>query len=150
ALTVPRDTTKRNRVVVFAGGVMLLALLFAQLGPARIASLLSALGGNFFGIAALFGCHECVRTLAVGRCFPGDRRPRFHHLLRIRLFGEAVGTLTRTGMFGAEPTRAWMLADPTGQGAHGYAAAFGELIANSCTSAFVSVIVSAYLLLAGG
>src|SRR5262249_21383511 len=31
-----------------------------------------------------------------------------------------------------------------------YAAAFAELITNSCTSAFVSVVVSGWLLLAGG
>src|SRR5262249_52664658 len=78
-----------------------------------------------------------------------DQRPRFHRLLRIRFLGEAVGTLTRTGMFSAEPTRAWMLAGQTGPGTHAYSAAVGELIANSCTWAFVSCLVTGWLLSSG-
>src|SRR5262245_34357707 len=101
-----RETTRR--LAVLGGGVVLLVVLFAQLGPARILSLLLALGANFLVIVAVFGCHECVRALAVGRCLAADQRPRFHRLLRIRFLGEAVGTLTRTGMLGAEPARAWM------------------------------------------
>jgi len=136
-------------MVVLSAGAALLAVLFAELGPARILALLSALGANFLIIVALFGCHECVRALAVGRCFPVEQRPRFRTVLRVRFIGEAVGTLTRTGMFSAEPARAWMLAGQTAAGSHGYAAAAGELIANSCTSASVSVVVTGYLLLAG-
>ena len=144
---VALERKRRVRLAVLGGGIALLFLLFAELGPARILSLLSTLGGNFFVIVALFGCHECVRALAVGRCLPDDQRPPFRRLLRIRFLGEAVGTLTRTGMFGAEPARAWMLAGQTGPGAHAYAAAVSELIANSGVSASVSVAVAGYLLL---
>jgi len=142
------ERKRRVRLAVLGGGIALLALLFAELGPVRILSLLSTLGGNFFIIVALFGCHECVRAVAVGRCLPDDQRPPFRRLLRIRFLGEAVGTLTRTGMFGAEPARAWLLAGQTGPGAHAYAAAVSELIVNSAASASVSVAVTGYLLLA--
>src|SRR5262245_57352034 len=137
------------RVAVLGAGFVLLALLFAQLGPGRILSLLSSLGGNFLVIVALFGCHECIRALAVGRCFPAGQRPRFRSLLRVRFMGEAVGTLTRTGAFGAEPLRAWMLASQAGPYAHVYAAGTSELIANSCTSGLVTVVVAGYALLGG-
>ena len=142
-----RQRSTRFRLGVLIGGIGLLALLFAQLGPGRILSLLSSLGVNFLVIVVLFGCHESVRALAVSRCLPSGQRPRFRRLLRIRFLGEAIGTLTRTGSFGAEPTRAWMLASHTGPGAHAYAAAVAELIANSGTSAFVTVVVAGIVLL---
>src|SRR5262245_15246581 len=127
--------TTRVHLALLLAGCSLLVLLVAQLGPARILSLLRSLGVNILVIVALFGCHECVRALAVGLCLPPDRRPRFRGLLRIRFFGEVVGALTRTGPFGAEPLRAWMLAGHGSLGPHAYAGAVSELIANSCTSA---------------
>jgi hypothetical protein len=83
----------------------------------------------------------------VCRFFPIDRRPSWRRVLRIRLLGEAVGTVTRTGSFGAEPARAWMLADHAGTGRHGYEAAASELIVNSCASATVSLAVAGAVLL---
>jgi hypothetical protein len=131
------------RLAMLVGGIGLLTLLAHRLGPARILSLLWSLGANIFVIAFLFGAHECVRALAVGVCLPTDQRPAFRSLLRIRFVGEAVGALTRTGPFGAEPLRAWMLAGQGGPGPQAYAAAVSELIANSCTSAAVTVVVAA-------
>jgi len=135
------------RVAVLVGGVLLLALLFA-LGPGRILSLLSALGGNFLVIVALFGCHELVRAAAIDRCLYSHQRPGFRRLLRIRFLGEAAGTLTRIGPFAAEPMRAWMLGDQAGRGPEAYAAALSELIANSATSASVTVVVAGFVLVA--
>ena len=137
-----------KRAAILGGGVALLILLFAQLGPARILSLLSSLGVNFLVIVALFACHEIVRALAIGRFLPEERRPPFRVRLRIRFLGEAVGAVTRTGMFGAEPARAWMLAGHTGPGSHAYVASASELVANSGTSACVTVVVAAYMIFA--
>jgi len=139
---------KRVRAAIVVGGLALLTLMFAQLGPARILSLLSSLGVNFLVIVSVFACHESVRALAVGRFLPEERRPPFPVRLRIRFLGEAVGTVTRTGMFGAEPTRAWMLAGQTGFGSRAYAASASELVANSCMSACVTVAVAAYMICA--
>ena len=121
-------------------GLALLAALLAQIGPERVASLLVALGGSLLAIAAIFTGHECVRAAAVSLCFPPGPRPHFRQLLRIRLLGEAAGALTRTGSFVAEPARAWMLASHAADGAHGVGAAAGELLANSCVSALVTVM----------
>ena len=132
-------------VSVIAGGVLLMAL-FARLGPARIVSLVAALGWNFPVIVAIFAAHELVRTLAITRWFPADRRPPVTQLLRIRLLGEAAGALTRTGSLAAEPARAWLLANRGGQGTAGYSASAGELLANSATSAAVNVAVAGAVL----
>jgi hypothetical protein len=137
------------RAVGLAGGCVLLATLFFRLGPTRILLLLSSLGWNFLVVVALFATHELVRTLSISRWLPPDRCPRVRDLLRIRLFGEAAGALTRTGSMAAEPARAWLLANRGGQGVLGYSAAVGELMANSAMSAAVNIAVAGYLLLIG-
>jgi hypothetical protein len=140
---VRADTVRRLVPLV---GLVLLVALFAQLGPERILSLLLSLGGNLLVIIAMFACHECVRAVALSRClFPGHR-PHFRQLLRIRFLGELAGALTRTGPFVAEPARAWMLAGQAVHGAHAYGAAAGELIANSCTSALVTIVAIGFTL----
>jgi hypothetical protein len=136
---MPPPSPQVFRRIAPIGGLLLLAVLFAQLGPGRILSLLLALGVNFLVIVLIFGCHECVRAAAISRCFPSSGSPPYRRLLRIRFLGEIAGTLTRTGPFVAEPARAWMLAGQATHGAHAYGAAVSELIANSCMSALVSV-----------
>jgi hypothetical protein len=131
------------------GGTVLLVTLFARLGPSRILSLIASLGWNFLAIVALFVAHEFTRTLALARCLPAARRPPVVELLRIRLFGEGAGALTRTGSLAAEPARAWLLANRGGQGVTGYSAAAGELAMNSATSATVNVAVAGVALLTG-
>src|SRR5262249_655869 len=126
---------------LLAGCVLLLAL-FVRLGPARIVSLLTSLGWNFPVIVALFAAHEFVRTLAIRRWLPVGRRPPLLELLHIRLLGEAAGAVTRTGSLAAEPARAYLLANQGGQGALGYSAAAGELLANSAISSTVNIAVA--------
>jgi hypothetical protein len=134
------------RALLIASGVVLLASLFRGLGPGRILSLLSSLGVNFLVVVLIFSAHEVVRSLAVRLCLRVDPRPPLTEVLRIRFLGEAAGALTRTGPFAAEPARAWLLGSRGGQGLPGYAAAVGELIANSGTSATVNVVVTGWAL----
>ncbi|MGE3472576.1 MAG: hypothetical protein AB7O28_19645 [Vicinamibacterales bacterium] len=135
------------RVALLAAGLVLLAVLFARLGPARILSLLSALGTNFVAVVLVFTCHESVRALAIGRFFPAGERPAWRTLLRVRLVGDAVGAITRTGLLGAEPVRAWLLAGTAGTGTQAYAAIASELVANSSTSATLTAVVAGWMLL---
>src|SRR5262245_34941488 len=85
------------RAAALLVGCLLLVALFLSLGPARIVSLLLSLGWNFLVIVALFLAHEIMRTLAITHWLPAGRRPPMTTLLRLRLFGEAAGALTRTG-----------------------------------------------------
>jgi hypothetical protein len=135
------------RAAALLGGFLLLAALFVHFGPARILSLLTSLGWNFLAVVSLFAAHELVRALAIRRWLPAIHRPPVWELLRIRFLGEAAGALTRTGSFAAEPARAWLLARRAGHAVSGYAAAAGELMANSATSATVNVAVAGSVLL---
>src|SRR5262249_43259399 len=51
------------RAAAFLAGCALLVTLFVRLGPARIVSLVAALGWNFPVIVAIFAAHELVRTM---------------------------------------------------------------------------------------
>src|SRR5262245_31677442 len=135
------------RATALLAGFLMLATLFVHFGPARIVSLCSSLGWNFAVIVSLFAVHEIVRTLAIRRWLPADRRPPLGELLRIRFLGEAAGALTRTGSLAAEPARAWLLGRWGGQALSGYSAAAGELMVNSATSAGVNVAVAGWVLL---
>src|SRR5262249_41698423 len=119
------ENNRLVRAAALVAGCLLLVLLFLRLGPARILSLFTALGWDFLAVVALFLGHEITRILALSHWLPADRRPPLTKLLRIRLFGEAAGALTRTGALTAEPARAWLLADRGGQGMTGYSAAIG-------------------------
>lgn len=124
----------------------MLAVLFVSLGPERILSLFRSMGGNLLIVIAIFSSHECVRALALSRCLLPDHRPPFRRLLWIRFFGEAVRTITHTGPFLSEPARAWMLTRQGLQGVHAYGAAVSEFVANSCSSALVTVVVLGFVL----
>lgn len=130
----------RLRWILAAVGVALLAILFAQIGPRQIVTLLSVLGPNVLPIMGIFACHECVRAMAIGLCFPSDApRPRFVQRLRARFLGELAGTLTRMGPLVAEPSRAWIMTGKGLSGTHVYAAAAGEFIFNGCMSSVVTI-----------
>jgi hypothetical protein len=137
---------KAIRAAALLAGCILLVTLFVRLGPARIFSLVAALGWNFPVIVGIFAAHELVRTVALSRWLPADHRPSIAELLRIRLLGEAAGAVTRTGSLAAEPARAWLLANRGGQGVIGYCAAAGELLVNSGASASVNILVAGIVL----
>jgi hypothetical protein len=120
--------------------VALLVTLLVRIGTARVASLFLTLGVNLPVIVVIFMAHECIRAVALRRCLPPGHRPPFRELLRIRLLGEAAGTLTRTGPFVAEPTRAWMLAGQALHGPYAYGAVASELIASTSMSAVVTIL----------
>lgn len=127
-------------------GLLLLVGLVTFVGPFAILSLVRAVGANFVVLVAIFGCHEGVRALALGRCIASSERPRWMQLVRIRFLGEAVRILTSTGPLLSEPARGWLL---TGLGVRtdiAFGAAASELIANSTVSALFSVVVLTFLL----
>lgn len=135
------ETSRRLRWVVSLAGLLLLAVLLVELGPARIGRLFLALGWNFPVVCALFALHEAVRALALDRCLLPGHRPPFRLLLRVRFLGEALRTLTHSGPFLSEPARAWMLARDAAEGADGFGAAVSELLAATWISAAVGALV---------
>ena len=147
-LTLPAPAGRADllRWLIPVSGVALLTLMFIRIGPGPILALIESIGFNLLIVVAVYGCHECVRALALSRCLVFGDRPPFRQLLRIRFLAETVRVLTHTGPFLAEPARAWMLARQGLAGARAYAAAVSELIANSAVSAAATVFVVGYAL----
>jgi uncharacterized protein (TIRG00374 family) len=129
---------------VFA--VCLLALLFYRLGPDNILSLFDRMGWKFFGVVLIFGAQEIVRALALTQCLPRDPRPAFRQLVHIRLIGEGIRAVTLTGPFLSEPTRAWLIRKQGVPSSEAVAATIAEYVANSFTSALLTIAGVLYLL----
>lgn len=136
-----KASTDRVHWILMLGGFGLLGVLFFQLGPRPILSLFETMGANLIVVIGIFLLHEVVRAAALGRCLPSDDRPSLWRLTWVQCLGEAVRALTHTGPLLSEPARGWMLARHGVEGAHAYAAAVSELIANSSISAIVTMVV---------
>lgn len=137
-----KASTDRRHWFLIAAGFALLGVLFLQLGPGPIVALFETIGAtNLAVIVAIFVVHEVVRAIALGRCLPNGDRISLWQLTWVQCLGEAVRALTHTGPLVSEPARGWMLARHGVDGAHAYAAAVSELIANSCISAVVTILV---------
>ncbi len=103
------------RLGLLVAGAAVLVVLVRNVGVATIAGLLRQVGWAFLIVSALYFAHVCVRATALWRCAGGTAsdagRPlRYHDVLRVRLYGEAVEMLTFTGPFLAEPAKGVMLA----------------------------------------
>jgi lysylphosphatidylglycerol synthase-like protein len=134
-------STDRRHWILMLGGLVLLGVLFLQLGPRPIIALFETMGANLIVIVGIFVCHEIVRAMALGRCLPAGTSLSLWQLTWVQCLGEAVRALTHTGPLVSEPARGWMLARQGVDGAHAYAAAVSELIVNSCISALVTIVV---------
>jgi hypothetical protein len=97
------------RKVLLSAGVVLLIFLLWRLGPSEIVGLLRRIGWYALLVVSLYAAHHAVRALSLHLCVLRRRVLGYHDALAIRLSGEAVHSLTWTGPFLAEPTRAWLL-----------------------------------------
>jgi hypothetical protein len=131
------------RVLLFLGGMAVLAILVVRIGAAVIADSLVRVGWGFVWVSALYMAHVAMRAMALWRSLP-NARLRYREVLRVRLAGEAVEAFTFTGPFLAEPTKAWLLVR-TGTGMTG-ADAFGGVAAEYLLYTIVSAAMAAVTL----
>lgn len=96
------------RVLLVAGGGVVVAILIARIGPHVIGAMLRRVAWGFLWVSALYSVHVGVRAAALWRSLPSPLLP-YREVLRVRLAGEAVEMLTFTGPFLAEPTKGWLL-----------------------------------------
>jgi Lysylphosphatidylglycerol synthase TM region len=134
------------RVTLFLAGCVLFIYLLLRLHPADVLSLLVRIGWHFVPVVAAYSGYELVRAAAFGRCIPTGRHPPYRELLKIRLYGEAVQSLTFTGPFLAQPSMAWFLRARGLNTADAFAATISEFLLYTSTSAALSVAGLVYLL----
>ena len=109
-LLAPTMTRVRTlRLVLLAGGVLLLLVLVYRLGAESIASALSRITWWQFALVCLLqGLNVAVDACGWRYALARDRAP-FRKLLAARFAGDAVNVLTAVASVGGEAIKAWVL-----------------------------------------
>jgi hypothetical protein len=113
-----------------------------------IAGMLARIGWRFAVAAAIYAAHVAVRAVALWRTLV-DAPVRFADVLRIRLSGEAVETLTFTGPFLAEPAKGWLLRNRGVATDAAFAAVITEYLLYTVVASWL-MVAALWLLLARG
>src|SRR5215475_6202723 len=95
------------RGVLLVIGLSVVAWLIWRSGPAVVWDLLISLRWRFAAVTALYMTYLATRAAALWRIVP--RSLRYRDVLRIRLSGDTIESLTFTGPFVSEPTKGWLL-----------------------------------------
>jgi uncharacterized protein (TIRG00374 family) len=107
---VTRLFTRRVRVLLLALGLAFLVVIVWQAGPRAVAGRLAALGWAAPLVLLPSVAVMLVDTLAWRYAFASGVHVRFRDLVRARMAGEAINSLTPTAYVGGEPIKAYMLA----------------------------------------
>jgi hypothetical protein len=133
------------RHVLLVLGAALLAFLTWRLGPSDILNLLGRIGWYSVPVLLLYVAHHATRALALRACVLRPDALGYRNALAIRLSGEAIQSLTFTGPFLAEPTRAWLLKRHGLTLKEGFAATITEYLICAFVTAGMSIMGLVYL-----
>jgi lysylphosphatidylglycerol synthase-like protein len=93
--------------VLLVVGLSVVAWLIWRSGPAVVWTLLTGLRWRFAVVTVLYMAYLATRALALWRIVHTSMG--FRDVLRIRLSGDTIESLTFTGPFVAEPAKGWLL-----------------------------------------
>ncbi len=99
----------RARLAFLAVGLAGLAVIVWQAGPAAVLARLAALGPRWPLVLLPSIAVQVLDTLAWRSAFGGRPRVPFLALVRARIAGEAINSLTPTAYVGGEPVKAYLL-----------------------------------------
>jgi uncharacterized protein (TIRG00374 family) len=138
--------TRTVRWLLLAFGLSVVAFLVWHAGPRLVWAMLVRAGWSFLAMVGVYAVHVGLRAAALWRTVLAGG-VRFSDVLRIRLSGEAVETLTFTGPFLAEPAKGWLLTHRGLSTAAAFAAVVTEYLLYTVVSACLAII-ALWLLLA--
>lgn len=133
-----------RKIVVLLGTVFLVYLLW-RLGPGEIVQMLGQMGRHSLPILVFFAVYQAARAAALRLSVPQPGLLGYRDALWIRFSGEAVQSLTFTGPFLAEPTKAWLLGRRGLTLREGFAATITEYLVCTLVAAMMSVAALVYL-----
>jgi hypothetical protein len=96
------------RILLLVAGLSVIGLLIRQAGARLIWSMLLRLGWSFPVVVGLYALYLGTRALALWRTAPAGT-VRLMDVVRVRLSGDVIETLTFTGPIFAEPAKGWFL-----------------------------------------
>ncbi len=135
------------RTLLLLLGTLVLGVLLWQLGPGEIARTTVRLGWHAVPILACYGVYQALRAAAFKLSVLRSREVSFTDALWIRLSGDAIHSLTFSGPFLSEPTKAWLLKRRGLSLAEGFAATLTAAVLNLVVGAVMGTAGLAYLLL---
>jgi len=119
-------------------GLALLVYLTIRLGVADILESLRGIGWGYLPLLAIYGAYQLTRAAALAQSMLVAAVP-FRSLVWTHLSGQAVQTLTFTGPFLGEPTRAWQLKRRGVATGDAFAGVLAEYLVNTFLSAALSI-----------
>lgn len=140
--------TRTLRLALFVLGLGVIALLVTQAGPRLLLRMVSRIGWRFAVIVAIYSLHVGLRAVALWRSVPAGPAA-FVDVLRIRLSGDALETLTFTGPFLAEPAKGWLLTRRGLTTTDAFAAVLTEYLLYTVVSAWLAATALSLLLWRG-
>jgi hypothetical protein len=138
-----------TRLVLLLAGIVVLGVLLWQLGPMDILRTFARLGWHGVPILVCYAAYQAMRALALRFSILRWRQVSFRDALWIRLSGDAMQSLTFTGPFLGEATKAWLLKSRGLTLTEGFAATLTEYLVNLLLCSAMSVPALLYLLRAG-
>jgi hypothetical protein len=135
-----------TRLAFLLAGLVVLAVLLWQLGPLEILRTMGRLGWHALPILVCYGLYQAARAAALRLSILRWRQVSFADAFWIRLSGDAMQSLTFSGPFLGEPTKAWLLKSRGLSLTEGFAATLAEYLINLLLCAVMSVGALLYLL----
>ncbi|MBI3491686.1 MAG: flippase-like domain-containing protein [Acidobacteria bacterium] len=133
------------RLLLLVGGLGIVALLVLRAGPALLLDMLTRVGWIVPAVSAVYALHQMVRAAALWRSVPAGP-VRYADVLRIRISGEAVESLTFTGPFLAEPAKGWWLKRRGVPTADAFATIAIEYLLYTVVAAWMAIVALTLLL----
>jgi uncharacterized protein (TIRG00374 family) len=137
----PRGVPRWLVPVLGAIGFALLVYLIVDLGPARIASQLRALGSILPAVLLLSGTKYILQTAGWRLALQRHARPSWPESVSATITGDALGYLTWAGPFTGEPIRAVLIRDSVPVAAGIAAGAMERTVYNVTAAALVSGVL---------
>jgi hypothetical protein len=135
-----------TRLLFLLLGTAVLGLLLWHLGPGAILRTFAQLGWHSLPILVCYGLYQAMRAVAFKLSVLRSREVPFLDALWIRLSGDAIHSLTFSGPFLSEPTKAWLLKRRGLTLAEGFAATLTAALMNLIVGAAMGTAGLAYLL----
>lgn len=133
-----------RKLCVLLGTVFLVYLVW-RLGPGEILQMIGQMGRHSLPIFVFFAAYQAARAAALRLSVLQPGLLGYRDALWIRFSGEAVQSLTFTGPFLAEPTKAWLLGRRGLTLREGFAATITEYLICTFVAAVMSVVALLYL-----
>jgi len=134
------------RLLFLLAGIVVLGALLWHLGPAEILRTTAQLGWHALPILACYGVYQAMRAVAFKLSVLRSREVSFRDALWIRLSGDAIHSLTFSGPFLSEPTKAWLLKRRGLSLAEGFAGTLTAAVMNLVVGAAMGTAGLGYLL----